>query len=58
MTSVSSVGNSHIYWVAGAKKPNQLFIDKQMNAEHSTDARADSHAREIHPALTYALGAH
>lgn len=58
MTSVSSVGNSHIYWVAGAKKLNQLFIDKQMTAEHSTDARADSHAHKIHPALACVLRAH
>lgn len=58
MTSVSSVGNGHIYWVAGAKKLNQLFIGKLMNAEHSTDTRADSRARKIHPAITYALCAH
>lgn len=58
MTSVSSAGNSHIYWVAGAKKLNQLFTDKHMNAEHSSDARAHSHARKIRPALTCVLRAH
>lgn len=58
MTHVSSVGNSHIYWVTGAKMLNHLFIDKQMNAEHSTDARADSHTHEIHPAPTCVLRAH